>query len=143
MVTRRAVIRIQDWLLWREFHSSPDYSSLFGCELKTTTQWFTLQSLQPQPGTLHLKRFLKQKQKICGFCPTMPLGQFLTHKTKNTPKNHCNIPRFQSPLCTKHSDTDWAHSITTSLMPGLAESSIYFSLAFPSARRHTAGSPAP
>lgn len=100
VVTLRTVIRIQDWLLWREFHSSPDYSSLFGCELKTTTQWFTLQSLLPQPGTLHLERFLKQKQKKSVPFALQCLWAIPTHKTKNTPKKHCNIARFQSPLCT-------------------------------------------
>lgn len=51
-----------------------------------------------------------------------------------TPKKtlqHCQVlvtPVHQTQSC----DTDWAHSITTNLMPGLVELSIYFNLAFPS-----------
>lgn len=144
MVIPKAVITIQDWLLWREFHSTP--SAIIPVSL-------VMSSRQPHSGlhtanstTLTRDSSFKEiyEAKNLWLLPYDVFGRFLQTKLKTHLKTlqHCQVP--VTPVHqTQTSDTDWAHSITTNLMPGLAKSSIYFSLAFPSSPRHTAGSPAP
>lgn len=139
------MIRIQDWLLWREFLSSPD--AIIPVSLAASSR-------QPHSG-LHCKPYYhnqdssfkeisEAKAKNLWLLPYNAFGQFLHTKLKTHLKTlqHSQVP--VTPVHqTQTSDTDWAHSITTSLMPGLAGLSIYFSLTFPSSPQHTAGSPAP
>lgn len=90
------------------------------------------------------KEISEAKAKNLWLLPYNAFGQFLHTKLKTQLKTlqHSQVP--VTPVHqTQTSDTDWAHSITTSLMPGLAGLSIYFSLTFPSSPQHTAGSPAP
>lgn len=131
MVTLRAVIRIQGWLLWREFHSSPnDNHAVVYTANPTTTRDSSFKGISEAKNLWLLAcdvfgRFLHAKLK-------MHLKTLQYSQVPATPVHQ-----------TQTSDTDWAHSITTSLMPGLAGLSIYSSLAFLSSPWHTAGSPAP
>lgn len=82
---RRLRLGFKSSLLQREFHSSPDaIIPVSGYKRKTSTQWFTLQRLLLQPGSLHLNRFLRQKQKVCGFFHMLSLGASYIQNKKHT-----------------------------------------------------------